>query len=171
MLELTIISHDLGVLNSQVVFAFEFIMTSEFNQQRNIKLNGRAKFSSVTFKTLSGENHLKTSSFPICWPLVPSSLAVILQPLYFWAPLPESPSIRWDRRILDAISRPATSSEKLRNSQLCFVKVMTFLCSLQPKLEVKNSVLPFTVAVSTCVIIIVWLRHCFPYFYLSNFVS
>lgn len=35
----------------------------------------------------------------------------------------------------------------------------------------KNSVLPFTVVVSACGIIIVWLRHCLLYFYVQNFVN
>lgn len=77
-------------------------MTSEFSQQRNIKLNGRAEFSSVAFQMLSGDNHAKTSSFPSFWPLFLFSLAVILQCLYFRAPLPASPSMRRDRRVLHA---------------------------------------------------------------------
>lgn len=40
-----------GVLNSPVILAFESIMTSELSQHRNMKWKGRAKFSSVTFKT------------------------------------------------------------------------------------------------------------------------
>lgn len=75
------------------------------------------------------------------------------------APRPERPSMGWDRRVLDA----PTSSENLRNSSIHVVKVMT---SLQPKLQVKNSVLPFTVGVSTCIVC-----HCFLYSYLYNFLS
>lgn len=78
-LELTITSRDLGVLSSHTVLVFESIMTSKFSQQRNIKSAGRAKFKSVTFKMLSGDNHPKTISFPSCWPFFPSSLATILQ--------------------------------------------------------------------------------------------
>lgn len=66
--ELTIASRNLGVLSSHAVLAFESIMTSKFSQQRNIKSTGRAKFRSVTFKMLSGDNHPKTSSFRSCWP-------------------------------------------------------------------------------------------------------
>lgn len=40
-----------GVLNSPVIRTFESIMTSELSQQRNMKWKGRAKFSSVPFKT------------------------------------------------------------------------------------------------------------------------
>lgn len=64
ILELTIISHDLGVLNSHIVFAFESTMASEFSQQRNVKLKGRAKFSSVTFKMLSGDKPSKDKQLP-----------------------------------------------------------------------------------------------------------
>lgn len=93
---------------------------------------------------------------------------VILQLLYFST---RKPLHGRHRRILDATSRPATTSEKIRNSQFHFAKVMTLLCSLQPKLEVKNSVLPFTAVVSACGITIVWLRHCFLYFYVHNIVN
>lgn len=48
---------------------------------------------------------------------------------------------------------------------------MALLCSLQPKLEIKNSVVPFTVVVSTCGTIIVWLRHCFLYLYVQSILS
>lgn len=77
--ELTIASRNLGVLSSHAVLVFESIMTSKFSQQRNIKSTGRAKFRSVTFKMLSGDNHPKTSSFRSCWPFFLSSLATILQ--------------------------------------------------------------------------------------------
>lgn len=73
-LEPATIPHDLGVLNSHIVFAFESIMSSEFSQQRNTKLSGSAKLSGVTFKMLSGDSHSKASRFPIHWPLLPSSL-------------------------------------------------------------------------------------------------
>lgn len=118
--ELTITSHDLGILSSHLVFAFESIVTAEASQKRNITLNRKSKFRSVAFKMISRDNRPKKKSFPSNWPCFPPlgqpCCPSLHENLFQKAPLWDNRfTVQWNARSLDGISRPARCSEELRN--------------------------------------------------------